>query len=85
MNGLLGIFLKELRTTFFTAAGWVTLAIGSLLLAIIFITLCLLPGGPATLQPLLKLAAWVLLLVAPAFAMRAFSEERRQGTWELLV
>ncbi|MEC8560666.1 MAG: ABC transporter permease [Planctomycetota bacterium] len=85
MNGLLGIFLKELRTTFFTAAGWVTLAIGSLLLAIIFITLCLLPGGPATLQPLLKLAAWVLMLVAPAFAMRAFSEERRQGTWELLL
>ena len=84
MNGFLAIFLRELRATFFTSAGWMSLAIGSFLLAIVFMMLCFVPEGPATLQPVLKLATWILMLVAPAFSMRAFSEERRQGTWELL-
>ena len=84
MNGFLAIFQRELRATFFTSAGWMSLAIGSFLLGIVFMLLVFMPEGPATLQPVLKLATWVLMLVAPAFSMRAFSEERRQGTWELL-
>ena len=51
MNGFLAIFLRELRATFFTSAGWMSLAIGSFLLAIVFMMLCFVPEGPATLQP----------------------------------
>lgn len=84
MTGFRAIFSRELRAAFFTASGWTVLAIGTFLSGMVFILLSLVPGGPATVQPVLKISAWILLLVVPALSMRSFSDERRQGTWEIL-
>ena len=84
MTGFRAIFSREIRAAFFTASGWTVLAIGTFLSGLVFILLSLIPGGPATVQPVLKISAWILLLVVPALSMRSFSDERRQGTWEIL-
>lgn len=41
--------------------------------------------GYADLGPLFYLAPWVFLFLVPAVTMRSFSEERRNGTIELLL
>ena len=84
MNGFRAIFLREIRAAFFTPSGWTVLAIGAFLSGLVFVLLSLISGGPATVQPVLKISAWILLLVVPALSMRSFSDERRQGTWEIL-
>ncbi|MBK6541311.1 MAG: gliding motility-associated ABC transporter permease subunit GldF [Flavobacteriales bacterium] len=45
----------------------------------------LLDLGYADLAPLFQLAPWVFLFLVPAVTMRSFSEERRNGTIELLL
>ena len=40
--------------------------------------------GQAVIQPLFPLAAFLLLLMAPALTMRSFAEESRTGTLDLL-
>ncbi len=84
MNGFRAIFFREIRAAFFTPSGWTVLAIGAFLSGLVFTLLSLVPGGPATVQPVLKVSAWILLLVVPALSMKSFSDERRQGTWEIL-
>ena len=84
MSGFRAVFLREIRSAGVTLASWTTLGIGTFLLSVVFLLLVLIPGGPVTLQPVMGVAAWILLLVVPAMAMRSFSEERRQGTWEIL-
>jgi len=42
-------------------------------------------AGFADLTPLFELAPWILLFLIPAVTMRAFSEEIKMGTFELLV
>ena len=84
MTGFRAVFLREISSGLATLASWTTLAIGAFLLALVFILLVLIPSGPVTLQPVISTASWILILVVPAFAMRSFSEERRQGTWEIL-
>lgn len=84
MTGFSAILLRELRTASTTLAAWTTLAVATFLLSVVFMVLVLVPSGPVTLQPVMGVAAWILLLVAPAMAMRSFSDERRQGTWEIL-
>ena len=84
MSGFRAIFFREIRAAFFTPSGWTVLAIGTFLSGLVFSLLSLIPGGPATVQPVLKISAWILLLVVPALSMKSFSDERRQGTWEIL-
>lgn len=84
MSGFGAVFLREVRSSWVTTASWTTLAVGAMLLSIVFIFLAFVPEGVATLQPVMGLAAWMLLLVAPAIAMRSFSEERGSGTMEIL-
>jgi ABC-2 type transport system permease protein len=45
----------------------------------------ILDQGYADLGPLFFLAPWVFLFLVPAVTMRSFSEERRNGTLELLL
>ena len=40
--------------------------------------------GYATLDKFFELAPWILLLLVPAISMRAFADEFRAGTFELL-
>lgn len=42
-------------------------------------------AGFADLTPFFELAPWILLFLIPAVTMRAFSEEIKMGTFELLV
>jgi ABC-2 type transport system permease protein len=84
MKGFSAVFLREIRSAAGTLASWTTLAVAGFLVSLVFIVMVLVPSGPVTLQPVMGISAWILLLVAPAMAMRSFSDERRQGTWEIL-
>lgn len=76
---------RELVSTFATPVGYVTVALVSCLLGAIFVAVSLRDGEPATLRVVMLAAAWTLLAAAPAIAMRSFSDEFRQGTWETLL
>lgn len=52
---------------------------------IVFISKVLAPNSIASMQPVFEFAAWLLLLLCPAITMRLIAEERRVGTWELLL
>jgi ABC-2 type transport system permease protein len=84
MTGFGAVYLREIRSAAGTLASWTTLAVAGFLVSLVFIVMVLVPSGPVTLQPVMGVSAWILLLVAPAMAMRSFSDERRQGTWEIL-
>ncbi|MBI35111.1 MAG: gliding motility-associated ABC transporter permease subunit GldF [Flavobacteriales bacterium] len=45
----------------------------------------ILSSGFASLEPLFALAPWMYLILIPAMTMRAFSEEKANGTIELLL
>lgn len=40
--------------------------------------------GDANLRPFIELLPWFLVVIAPALAMRSFSDENKKGTLELL-
>ncbi len=44
-----------------------------------------LDSGMASLEPMFLLAPWIFLFFIPAITMRMFSEEKKEGTLELLV
>lgn len=52
---------------------------------IVFVSKVLPPNSIASMQPVFEFAAWLLLLLCPAITMRLIAEERRVGTWELLL
>ena len=45
----------------------------------------ILSSGFASLEPLFSLAPWMYLILIPAMTMRAFAEEKANGTIELLL
>jgi len=79
------ILRRELLATFATPIAYVTVGLLSVLLGAIFIVATLRTGEPATLRAVFLAASWAMLAAAPAIAMRSFSEEFRQGTWETLL
>lgn len=85
MRSLRAILRRELLATFATPVAYVTIALVAALLGAVFVVTTLRTGEPATLRAVLLAAAWTLLAAAPAIAMRSFSEEFRQGTWETLL
>jgi ABC-2 type transport system permease protein len=86
---MLAIFLKEFNSFFSTAIGFVVaglflLATGSIV--------WVLPGsfnvfnqGYANLTPFFEVLPWIFCVLIPAISMRSFSEEKKQGTLELLL
>ncbi len=85
MSAVRAILRRELLATFATPVAYVTVGLLSALLGAIFVVVTLRTGEPATLRAVLLAASWALLAAAPAIAMRSFSEEFRQGTWETLL
>jgi ABC-2 type transport system permease protein len=94
------IAARELRGLFLSPLAWTLLAITQGLLAWIFLILIdefrslegrlvgldPMPGvTDLVVAPLLRVAAWALLLLTPLLTMRLFSEERRVGTLDLLL
>lgn len=91
---------QELRRLLLSPLAWTLLAGVQALLAWIFLWLVqdfqALQGRLAGLDnapgvtdlvaaPLLRVTAWVLLLLVPLLTMRVFSEERRSGVFDLLL
>lgn len=79
------IACREWASFFRTSTGWVVLALYLLLSGFWFGFATLNPGDPATLRAFFGVSQWIMLIIAPAIAMRLLAEERRAGTLEALM
>ena len=86
---MLAILKKEINTFFASPIGYLVIAI-FLLLNGLFLWLFkgefnILDNGFSDLSAFFLLAPWILIFLIPAVTMRSFSDERKQGTLELLL
>jgi ABC-2 type transport system permease protein len=85
LSGLGAIVRRELWSYFRQPAGWIIIALCTLLMGVVFAVGVLTPNQPASLRTLFDASGWLLLPLAPAITMRLFSEEYRSGTIEPLL
>lgn len=83
------ILLREIKSFFGSPIGYLVIAI-FLLLNGLFLWVFdgdfnILNSGFADLTPFFTLSPWILIFLIPAVTMRSFSDERKQGTIELLM
>ncbi|MFN3756398.1 MAG: gliding motility-associated ABC transporter substrate-binding protein GldG [Flavobacterium sp.] len=83
------LLLKELKSFFGSITGYLVMAV-FLLLSGLFLFVFegefnILNSGYNDLTPFFTLAPWILIFLTPAVCMRSFSDERKQGTLELLL
>ena len=83
------ILLREIKSFFGSPIGYLVIAI-FLLLNGLFLWVFegefnILNSGFADLSPFFTLAPWILIFLIPAVTMRSFSDEKKQGTIELLL
>ncbi|MCH4552791.1 gliding motility-associated ABC transporter permease subunit GldF [Aestuariibaculum lutulentum] len=86
---MLAILKKEINSFFASPIGYLVIAI-FLLLNSLFLWLFkgefnILDYGFADLSSFFLLAPWILIFLIPAVTMRSFSDEKKQGTLELLL
>ena len=86
---MLAILKKEINTFFASPIGYLVIAV-FLLLNGLFLWLFkgefnILDSGFADLSAFFLLAPWILVFLIPAVTMRSFSDEKKQGTLELLL
>lgn len=86
---MLAILKKEINTFFSSPIGYLVIAI-FLLLNGLFLWVFkgdfnILDYGFADLSSFFLIAPWILLFLIPAVTMRSFSDEKKQGTLELLL
>ena len=86
---MLAILKKEINSFFASPIGYLVIAI-FLLLNGLFLWLFkgefnVLDYGFADLSSFFLLAPWILIFLIPAVTMRSFSDEKKQGTLELLL
>jgi ABC-2 type transport system permease protein len=83
------IALREIKSFFGSPIGYLVIAI-FLLLNGLFLWVFdgeynILQSGFADLSPFFTLSPWILIFLIPAVTMRSFSDEKKQGTIELLL
>jgi ABC-2 type transport system permease protein len=83
------ILLREIKSFFGSPIGYLVIAI-FLLLNGLFLWVFegdynILNSGFADMSPFFTISPWILLFLIPAVTMRSFSDERKQGTLELLL
>ncbi|WP_396178825.1 gliding motility-associated ABC transporter permease subunit GldF [Flavobacterium sp.] len=83
------ILFREINSFFGSPIGYLVIAI-FLLLNGLFLWVFegdfnILNSGFADLSPFFTLAPWILIFLIPAVTMRSFSDEKKQGTLELLL
>lgn len=83
------ILFREIKSFFGSPIGYLVIAI-FLLLNGLFLWVFegdfnILDSGFADLGPFFTLAPWILIFLIPAVTMRSFSDEKKQGTLELLL
>ncbi len=86
---MLALIRKEINTFFSSTVGYLVIAI-FLVLSGLFLWVFkgqfnILNSGFADLTPFFQVAPWILLFLIPAITMRSISEEKKQGTLELLL
>ncbi|TAF62173.1 MAG: gliding motility-associated ABC transporter permease subunit GldF [Flavobacterium sp.] len=83
------IVLREIKSFFGSPVGYLVIAL-FLLINGVFLWLFegdynILNSGFADMTPFFTLSPWILLFLIPAVTMRSFSDEKKQGTLELLL
>ncbi len=83
------IVLREIKSFFGSPIGYLVIAI-FLILNGLFLWVFegdynILNSGFADVTPFFTLSPWILIFLIPAVTMRSFSDERKQGTLELLL
>ncbi|MFV8356087.1 gliding motility-associated ABC transporter permease subunit GldF [Flavobacterium sp. XS1P32] len=83
------IVLREIKSFFGSPIGYLVIAI-FLIINGLFLWVFegehnILNTGFADLTPFFTLAPWILIFLIPAVTMRSFSDEKKQGTLELLL
>ncbi len=81
------LFFKEINAFFGNLIGYLVLGFFLITLGLIvwvFPETSVLDYGYADLEPLFSYTPYVFTFLIPALSMRAISEERKAGTWELL-
>jgi ABC-2 type transport system permease protein len=83
------IVFREIKSFFGSPIGYLVIAIflvgNGLFLWVFEGEYNILKSGFADLNPFFKLSPWILIFLIPAVTMRSFSEEKKQGTLELLL
>ncbi|HEX8563314.1 MAG TPA: gliding motility-associated ABC transporter permease subunit GldF [Flavobacterium sp.] len=83
------ILFREIKSFFGSPIGYLVIAI-FLLMNGLFLWVFdgeynIMKSGFADLTPFFTIAPWILIFLIPAVTMRSFSDERKQGTLELLL
>jgi ABC-2 type transport system permease protein len=82
------LLLREIKSFFGSPIGYLVIAIflvlNGLFLWVFEGDFNILNSGFADLSPFFTLAPWILIFLIPAVTMRSFSDEKKQGTIELL-
>lgn len=89
---MLILYLKEIRSFLSSQIGYIAIGV---FITLIGLFLWIIPSesgganildnGFANIDPLFYIAPWVYLILIPAITMRSFSEEKKNGTIELLL
>ena len=83
------IVLREIKSFFGSPIGYLVIAIfliiNGLFLWVFNGDYNILNTGFADLTPFFSLSPWILIFLIPAVTMRSFSDEKKQGTLELLL
>ncbi len=83
------IVLREIKSFFGSPIGYLVIAVflvaNGLFLWVFEGEYNILNTGFADLSPFFTLAPWILTFLIPAVTMRSFSDEKKQGTLELLL
>jgi len=83
------IVLREIKSFFGSPIGYLVIAVfligNGLFLWVFEGEYNILNSGFADLSPFFTLAPWILIFLIPAVSMRSFSDEKKQGTLELLL
>uniref|UniRef100_UPI003517211A ABC transporter permease subunit n=1 Tax=Xanthomarina gelatinilytica TaxID=1137281 RepID=UPI003517211A len=86
---MFAILRKEINSFFASPIGYLVIALFLLLNGLILWLFKgefnILDNGFADLSSFFLLAPWVLIFLIPAVSMRSFSDEKKQGTLELLL
>jgi ABC-2 type transport system permease protein len=85
MRGVLAITAREVRASFLSPVGYIVAALFALLTGIVFVSRTFDQGQPAGMRLVFEWGTWLLMLVCPAISMRAIAEEKRLGTYEMLM
>jgi len=79
------IYLKELASFFYSPMAYVVVTLFLLILGWFFTATLFINGGEASMRPAFNYIPIIFLIFVPAITMRTIAEEKKSGTFELLV